>query len=97
MAVFQHTIEVTLRARFRGKAPARVQVGGTFSNWQLLDAAWDNDTSSGQPGSVLPAACTCTSGWSTACGRFQRRKTQRSTRLGTRTMHCMCNTEKFKE
>ena len=44
MAVFQRTVEVTLCARFRGKAPAHVQVGGTFSNWQLLDAAWDNDT-----------------------------------------------------
>lgn len=44
LAVFQHTLEVTLDARFDGRRASRVQVGGTFSNWALLDAVWDNES-----------------------------------------------------
>lgn len=43
MAVFQRTVEVVLTGRLGSKPGSRVQVGGTFSNWALLDATWDND------------------------------------------------------
>lgn len=43
MAVFQRTVEVTITGQLDGKPGSRVQVGGTFSNWALLDATWDND------------------------------------------------------
>ena len=41
MAVFQRTVEVTLSGWLNCVPESRVQVGGTFSNWGLLDAAWD--------------------------------------------------------